>query len=105
MHKQRRLYGKPLLATNAAFKGIGKRRGAGSGGGGGRGGNDPNPIPKSRLARAVRDWTADPGPGLPDSERRRIARIVADSMADVGVRLDHPLRKKLSKFAGIEEQF
>ncbi|KAH7104183.1 hypothetical protein BKA62DRAFT_497118 [Auriculariales sp. MPI-PUGE-AT-0066] len=90
----------PLLATNAALKGKGKRRGGGPGKGGSSSA-DSNPIPKSRLARAVRDWTGDTGPtGLPDDERLRIARVVAESMADTGVKFDHPLRKKLAKFTG-----
>jgi len=92
----------PLLATNAALKGKGKRRGGGANKGGGAGASaDANPLPKSRFARAARDWTSDSNSKvLPDEERRSIARTVAESMADSGIKYDHPLRKKLAKFAG-----
>lgn len=84
----------PLMATPPALKGKGKRRGAAPDAPGGK-----NGLPKSRLARAVRDLTTLPEPddgSLPD--RQQIAQIVYDSLADTGVRLDHPLRKKLAKF-------
>lgn len=85
----------PLLATPPALKGKGKRRGAAP-----DGPDRKNALPKGRLARAVRDLTADTADPGTLEERQRLARVVYESLADVGLRLDHPLRKKLAKFVG-----
>ncbi|KZV95600.1 hypothetical protein EXIGLDRAFT_467223 [Exidia glandulosa HHB12029] len=95
MRRWRTDFLEPLLATPPALKGKGKRRGAAP-----DAPHKKNALPKSRLARAVRDITADTADPGTLNERRQLALVVYDSLADVGVRIDHPLRKKLAKFIG-----
>ncbi|TDL28926.1 hypothetical protein BD410DRAFT_738770 [Rickenella mellea] len=57
----------------------------------------PGPGPKGRLARAVKDLIESKDG---DEERRRkLARDMDFAMGTAGIKLDHPLRKKLDKFA------
>lgn len=78
----------PLLAVPKSKKGKKKKPPAVNG--------DKPPLPKGRLARAVKELLE--GEGYENDERDRIARELAILLRTVGVRIDHPLRKKLDKF-------
>ncbi|KAJ6584861.1 hypothetical protein B0H19DRAFT_1249786 [Mycena capillaripes] len=54
------------------------------------------PLPKGRLARAVKELLESKGGD--EEERVRLARDLAAALRLVGVRPDHPLRKRLDKF-------
>lgn len=54
-------------------------------------------MPRGRLARAVKDLLEGEGGDI--EERRRVAGELAIVLRTCGVRVDHPLRKKLDKFA------
>ncbi|KAJ7254364.1 hypothetical protein B0H12DRAFT_1233401 [Mycena haematopus] len=56
----------------------------------------PAPIPKGRLARAVKELLESKGGD--EEERVRLIRDLAAGLRLVGVRPDHPLRKRLDKF-------
>ena len=58
--------------------------------------NDGPPMPKGRLARAVKELLE--GEGGDVEERRRLAGELAILLRTVGIRADHPLRKKLEKY-------
>lgn len=55
--------------------------------------NGERPLPKGRLARAVK-WLLE----SEDEERRGLAEGLATALQMCGIRVDHPLRKKLDKF-------
>lgn len=58
--------------------------------------NGEKPLPKGRLARAVKELLeADGGD---EEERQRLAEGLATTLRMSGVRVDHPLRKRLDKF-------
>ncbi|KAG9314724.1 hypothetical protein JVU11DRAFT_5533 [Chiua virens] len=78
----------PLMAA-PKMKGRKRRSGAASVG-------DKSHLPKSRLARAVRELleVQDINP----EERRSLAADLATTLCAVGVRNGHPLRKRLEKF-------
>ncbi|KAJ7043984.1 hypothetical protein C8F04DRAFT_943069 [Mycena alexandri] len=54
------------------------------------------PLPKGRLARAVKELLESNGGD--EEERSRLVRDLAAALRLVGVRPDHPLRKRLDKF-------
>ncbi|KAJ6512164.1 hypothetical protein C8R47DRAFT_1207515 [Mycena vitilis] len=54
------------------------------------------PLPKGRLARAVKELLESKGGD--EEEKVRLARDLAAALRLVGVRPDHPLRKRLDKF-------
>ena len=54
-------------------------------------------MPRGRLARAVKDLLEGEGGDI--EERRRVAGELAIVLRTCGIRVDHPLRKKLDKFA------
>ncbi|KAJ7505431.1 hypothetical protein B0H11DRAFT_2340219 [Mycena galericulata] len=54
------------------------------------------PLPKGRLARAVKELLESKGGD--EEERSRLVRDLAAALRIVGVRPDHPLRKRLDKF-------
>ncbi|GLB36567.1 hypothetical protein LshimejAT787_0308550 [Lyophyllum shimeji] len=54
------------------------------------------PVPKSRLARAVKELLESND--IEEQERIRLATNLAKALGTVGVRSDHPLRKKLDKY-------
>jgi hypothetical protein len=54
------------------------------------------PLPKGRLARAVKELLESKGGD--EEERSRLVRDLAAALRLVGVRPDHPLRKRLDKF-------
>ncbi|KAJ7175748.1 hypothetical protein C8R46DRAFT_1160896 [Mycena filopes] len=54
------------------------------------------PLPKGRLARAVKELLESKGGD--EEERSRLVRDLAAGLRLVGVRPDHPLRKRLDKF-------
>ncbi|KAJ7857707.1 hypothetical protein B0H14DRAFT_2750953 [Mycena olivaceomarginata] len=56
----------------------------------------PAPIPKGRLARAVKELLESKGGD--EEERTRLITDLAAGLRLVGVRPDHPLRKRLDKF-------
>ncbi|KAJ7696054.1 hypothetical protein B0H17DRAFT_1054747 [Mycena rosella] len=56
----------------------------------------PPPLPKGRLARAVKELLESKGGD--EEERSRLVRDLAAALRMVGVRPDHPLRKRLDKF-------
>ncbi|KAJ7758518.1 hypothetical protein DFH07DRAFT_868020 [Mycena maculata] len=56
----------------------------------------PAPLPKGRLARAVKELLESKG--RDEEERSRLVRDLAGALRMVGVRPDHPLRKRLDKF-------
>ncbi|KAJ6508914.1 hypothetical protein C8R45DRAFT_816118 [Mycena sanguinolenta] len=58
--------------------------------------SSPAPIPKGRLARAVKELLESKGGD--EEERMRLIRDLAAGLRLVGVRPDHPLRKRLDKF-------
>ena len=78
----------PLLAA-PKMKGKKRRPGAAPVG-------DKSHLPKSRLARAVRELLAVQK--MSSEERLNLATDFATTLCDVGVRNSHPLRKKLEKF-------
>jgi hypothetical protein len=53
--------------------------------------------PKGRLARAVKELLESTGGD--EEEKKRLAANLANALRVVGIRADHPLRKKLDKFA------
>ncbi|KAJ7147537.1 hypothetical protein C8R43DRAFT_535371 [Mycena crocata] len=55
-----------------------------------------NPLPKGRLARAVKELLESKGGD--EEERSRLVRDLAAALRLVGVRPDHALRKRLDKF-------
>lgn len=58
--------------------------------------NGEKPLPKGRLARAVKDLLE--ANGVDEEERRRLAEGLATTLRMSGIRVDHPLRKRLDKF-------
>ncbi|KAJ7212236.1 hypothetical protein GGX14DRAFT_534494 [Mycena pura] len=56
----------------------------------------PPPLPKGRLARAVKELLESKGGD--EEERARLASELAAALRLVGVRSEHPLRKRLDKF-------
>lgn len=81
----------PLLAVPKTKKGK-KKKVPSSGGA-----ENKSAMPKGRLARAVKELLE--GEGGDVEERRRLAGELAIVLRTVGIRVDHPLRKKLDKFA------
>ncbi len=77
----------PLLAIPKAKKGKKRKPPANS---------EKSPMPKGRLARAVKELLEGEGGSV--DERRRIAGELAILLRTVGIRVDHPLRKKLDKY-------
>ncbi|OBZ79871.1 hypothetical protein A0H81_00292 [Grifola frondosa] len=57
---------------------------------------DKPPMPRGRLARAVKELLESKGGD--EEERRRLAGELAIMLRTVGIKVDHPLRKKLDKF-------
>ncbi|KAJ3476684.1 hypothetical protein NLI96_g10992 [Meripilus lineatus] len=85
----------PLLAVPKTKKGKKKKIPTPSGG---SGSEPPKPtMPKGRLARAVKELLE--GEGGDVEERRRLAGELAIVLRTVGIKVDHPLRKKLDRFA------
>ena len=62
---------------------------------------DKPPMPRGRLARAVKELLESKGGD--EEERRRLASELAIALRTVGIKVDHPLRKKLDKFLPPEE--
>ena len=87
----------PLLAVPKTRKG--KKKKIPLGGGPVENGNNVRApmMPKGRLARAVKELLE--GEGGDVEERRRLAGELAIVLRTVGIRVDHPLRKKLDRFA------
>ncbi|KAH9927448.1 uncharacterized protein BXZ73DRAFT_48851 [Epithele typhae] len=56
---------------------------------------DKPPMPRGRLARAVKELLESKGG---DEEKRRLAGELAIALRTVGIKVDHPLRKKLDKY-------
>ncbi|KAJ7197683.1 hypothetical protein C8J57DRAFT_655724 [Mycena rebaudengoi] len=56
----------------------------------------PPPLPKGRLARAVKELLESKGGD--EEEKSRLIKDLAAGLRMVGVRPDHPLRKRLDKF-------
>ncbi|CAL1696197.1 unnamed protein product [Somion occarium] len=79
----------PLLAVPKTKKGKKKKIPTSNGAG-------PQ-MPRGRLARAVKDLLE--GEGGDVEERRRVAGELAIVLRTCGIRVDHPLRKKLDKYA------
>ncbi|THH28283.1 hypothetical protein EUX98_g5902 [Antrodiella citrinella] len=77
----------PLLSVPKSKKGKKKKIPSPNGG---------PPMPKGRLARAVKELLE--GEGGDVEERRRLAGELAILLRTVGVRPDHPLRKKVDKY-------
>ncbi|KAH8086645.1 hypothetical protein BXZ70DRAFT_549996 [Cristinia sonorae] len=77
----------PLLSVPKGKKGKKKKIPSPNGG---------PPMPKGRLARAVKELLE--GEGEDVEERRRLAGELAILLRTVGIRSDHPLRKKLDKY-------
>lgn len=78
----------PLLAIPKAKKGKKKKPPVNG---------DKATSPKGRLARAAKEFLEKEG-GDPD-EKRRIAGELSIVLRTVGIKVDHPLRKKLEKYA------
>lgn len=62
---------------------------------------DKPPMPRGRLARAVKDLLESKGGD--EEEKRRLAGELAIALRTVGIKVDHPLRKKLDKFLPAED--
>lgn len=62
---------------------------------------DKPPLPRGRLARAVKELLESKGGD--EEEKRRLAGELAIALRTVGIKVDHPLRKKLDKFLPPEE--
>ncbi|KAF7314392.1 hypothetical protein MKEN_00911900 [Mycena kentingensis (nom. inval.)] len=56
----------------------------------------PPPIPKGRLARAVKDLLESKT--IPEEEKVRLAKDLAAMLRLAGIRVDHALRKRIDKF-------
>jgi len=78
----------PLLAVPKTKKGKKKKIPNGNG--------DKPPMPKGRLARAVKELLETEGGDV--EERRRLAGELAIVLRTVGIRVDHPLRKKIDRY-------
>ncbi|CDO70939.1 hypothetical protein BN946_scf184829.g48 [Trametes cinnabarina] len=57
---------------------------------------DKPPLPRGRLARAVKELLESKGGD--EEERARLAGELAIALRTVGIKVDHPLRKKLDKY-------
>ncbi|OSD05796.1 hypothetical protein PYCCODRAFT_1333838, partial [Trametes coccinea BRFM310] len=57
---------------------------------------DKPPLPRGRLARAVKELLESKGGD--EEERGRLAGELAIALRTVGIKVDHPLRKKLDKY-------
>ena len=62
---------------------------------------DKPPMPRGRLARAVKELLESEGGD--EEERRRLAGELAVALRTVGIKVDHPLRKKLDRFLPVED--
>lgn len=78
----------PLLAV-PKMRGKGKKKKPPANG-------DKPPMPRGRLARAVKELLESKGGDA--EEKRRLAGELAICLRTVGVKVDHPLRKKLDKY-------
>ena len=83
----------PLLAVPKARKGGKKKKPFGHGD---KAVSVP-PPPKGRLARAAKELLERED--IDSDEKRRIAGELAAVLRTVGIKVDHPLRKKLEKYA------
>ncbi|KAF7796866.1 hypothetical protein EIP86_008051 [Pleurotus ostreatoroseus] len=78
----------PLLAIPKAKKGKKKKPPVDA---------DKPALPKGRLARASKQFLEDDK--IDPEEKRRLATELAIVLKTVGIKVDHPLRKKLEKYA------
>ncbi|KAL4243411.1 hypothetical protein ABKN59_001096 [Abortiporus biennis] len=78
----------PLLAVPKLKRGKKRKIPVNSG--------DSLPLPKGRLARAVKELVE--GEGGDVEERRRLAGELAILLRTVGIKVDHPLRKKIDRY-------
>ncbi|KAI0719099.1 hypothetical protein C8T65DRAFT_569666 [Cerioporus squamosus] len=62
---------------------------------------DKPPMPRGRLARAVKELLESKGGD--EEEKRRLAGELAIALRTVGIKVDHPLRKKLDKYLPAED--
>ncbi|KAI0662379.1 hypothetical protein C8Q70DRAFT_1051026 [Cubamyces menziesii] len=60
------------------------------------------PLPRGRLARAVKELLESKGGD--EEETRRLAGELAIALRTVGIKVDHPLRKKLDKYIPPEQR-
>ncbi|KAH9945583.1 hypothetical protein B0H21DRAFT_877329 [Amylocystis lapponica] len=65
------------------------------------GNGDKPPMPRGRLARAVKELLESKGGD--EEERRRLAGELAIALRTVGIKVDHPLRKKLDRFLPLDQ--
>jgi len=84
----------PLLAIPKSSKKKKKNKPTGAANGNG---SSAPPPPKGRLARAVKELLESPD--VSEESRTELASGLAELLRKVGVRPDHPLRKKLEKYA------
>ncbi|KAI0327322.1 hypothetical protein GY45DRAFT_1327824 [Cubamyces sp. BRFM 1775] len=64
--------------------------------------SDKPPLPRGRLARAVKELLESKGGD--EEETRRLAGELAIALRTVGIKVDHPLRKKLDKYIPPEQR-